>query len=143
VVAVDEPHLGHSEDGGQFKLQRSLRLQIAQEHNGSRSILIDRFKHMLEVAVRVAKEIDHESKIRLVPANHRPWSGRSIWNFSKEMPGSHLMTHPWHLGQLPTIVLPFGMVSDRGTCLSTPPQDQGERSNDRASIKYFSSIKNP
>jgi hypothetical protein len=59
VIAVDEPHFGHLENRGQFDFQRTLCLQIAQEHDGGRTVAGNRFQHMLEVAMGVAEKIDH------------------------------------------------------------------------------------
>ena len=64
MVAVDEPDLSQIQDGLQFVLQRAPGLHIAEEHNGRRTIPLHDLQHMTEVAVDIAKEIDHAAPVR-------------------------------------------------------------------------------
>lgn len=54
MVAMNPPDFGQVQDGIQRLLQRRLRLQIAEEYDGGRPVLVDEIQHMAEVAMRVA-----------------------------------------------------------------------------------------
>ena len=58
VVAVDKPDVCLAADRRELHVQRSLRLQVAQQDDGFRPHAFDSFKHRLEVAMRIPKEED-------------------------------------------------------------------------------------
>ena len=56
VVAMDEPSLGQGPDGRQLHVQRTVGLEIAQQHDGLWPDAFYRLNDGLEIAVRIAEE---------------------------------------------------------------------------------------
>ena len=56
VVAGNEPDFGEVENGGEFELQRTLGLDVAEQDDGLRAVRLDAADDELEMTVGVAEE---------------------------------------------------------------------------------------